>query len=138
MTQSGTSSNSKFDDLKTRTLVAVVFAVIGFIFIWLGGAAFSAFMACICAVMLLEFTRLVKPEVQLEGVARMAMIVCGTLSVFLLPFSGLWFTIIASLGVKCRVSHCDLDHPLCRCGGYRRIYVWPLTSRPQADPQHFT
>jgi len=43
--------------------------VIGFIFIWLGGAAFSAFMACICAVMLLEFTRLVKPEVQLEGVA---------------------------------------------------------------------
>ncbi len=99
MTQSGASSSSKFDDLKTRSIVGAVFLVVGFLFIWSGGAVFSAFMAALCAVMLIEFTRLVKPEVELETIARMAMVILGTLSVFILPFSGVWFTIVASLGL---------------------------------------
>ena len=99
MTQQGPTSNPLFDDLKTRSVVAVIFGCVAFFFVWLGSIGFSAFMGAITALMLVEFARLVKEESRLENLPRLAIVICGALSVFLLEFSGVWFTAIASLGL---------------------------------------
>lgn len=97
----GTTPTQKplFDDLKIRSGVAVIFALIAFFFIWLGGTAFTAFMSIIAAVMLTEFTSLVRSESSLENIPKFAMIALGAISIIALDFSGLAFTFVASVGL---------------------------------------
>jgi len=99
MTRPDPSSGSLFDDLKTRTAVSVVLGLIAFVFVWLGGTAFAAFIAVVAVIMLSEFTRLVEAESNLEAVPRWVLVALGALSILCLSFSGLWFTITASLGL---------------------------------------
>jgi len=99
MTDKGSDGSSLFDDLKMRTLVGVGLASVAFLFLWLGGIAFAAFVAFVAVLMLMEFTRLVSTESQLEQIPGVTMIALGGFSILLLNFSGLWFVIAASLGL---------------------------------------
>lgn len=99
MTQAGPTPNPLFDDLKTRSAVALVLALVAFSFLWIGGAVFALFMGAITAVMLIELTRMVKPECELEDIPRAALVAFGGLAVFAIYFSALWFVVLASLGV---------------------------------------
>lgn len=99
MTGQSGQNNAVFDDLKTRSIVGVGLALVTFLFVWLGGVPFAAFMALISALMLAEFTRMVRPECHLEDAPRLIMIALGSISVLALGFSGVWFTAIASIGL---------------------------------------
>ncbi len=99
MTEKDDASSSVFNDLKTRSLVGIVFAAIAFLFLWIGGGVFSAFMAVITGLMLIEATRLTASECDLQELPRYCMIALGSTAVFILNFNGLWFTVLASLGL---------------------------------------
>lgn len=98
MSEDGTSG-SLFTDLKPRLIAAAVFAVLSFVFLWLGGAYFAAFMALITGVMLAEYTRMVAPECDLASRPGWCMILGGALAVLALAFSPLWFFGLGALGL---------------------------------------
>ena len=99
MTAGGGQSATMFDDLKTRSIVGVALAAVAFLFFWLGGFAFTGFMAVLTGIMLAEVTRLTKTECNLEDLPRLAMIVLGGLSVLALGIDAFWFLVLASFGI---------------------------------------
>jgi len=62
MSSSERPKSTLFDDLKTRTGVAIVMAVVSFGFLWVGGLPFALFMGVVALMMLLEFTSLIRSD----------------------------------------------------------------------------
>jgi len=53
---------SKWEDLKTRTLSAILMIMVGALDIWLGGPWFLALIAVVCGLMMWELLRMLAPE----------------------------------------------------------------------------
>ena len=88
-----------FDDLKTRSVVALVMAVVAFGFLWVGGLLFALFMGAVALMMLLEFTSLIRKDCDLQDLPKMALIGFGAASVVAMNASVAWFLGLAGGGV---------------------------------------
>lgn len=69
---------SKWEDLKTRTLSALLMIVVGAFDIWLGGIWFLALIALVCGLMIWELVRMLEPA---DAVLASALGIMAALSV---------------------------------------------------------
>lgn len=80
-----TADQSKFTDLKARTLSALLMSAIGLGAIWLGGLWFFALCCVVAALLLWELTRMVAPESGLD-VPFAVLAAASFTSAWLMPF----------------------------------------------------
>ena len=99
MSSSERPKSTLFDDLKTRTGVAIVMAVVSFGFLWVGGLPFALFMGVVALMMLLEFTSLIRSDCDLQDLPKMALIGFGAASVVAMSVSVAWFFGVAGAGL---------------------------------------
>jgi len=74
--------STTYDDFGSRFGIAVAFAVVGFIFVWLGSWFFALFMTAICGVMLIEWADLVRTADEIQSKSRALFVGGGAFSVF--------------------------------------------------------
>lgn len=79
---------SKWEDLKTRTLSALLMIVVGAFDIWLGGVWFLALIALVCGLMIWELVRMLEPEKVMLARALGALAVVSVAVAVMVPVLG--------------------------------------------------
>lgn len=80
--------SSKWEDLKTRTLSALLMIVVGAFDIWLGGVWFLALIALVCGLMIWELVRMLEPEKVMLARALGALAVVSVAVAVMVPVLG--------------------------------------------------
>ncbi|MFU8863729.1 MAG: phosphatidate cytidylyltransferase [Rhodobacterales bacterium] len=88
MTAPQPATSSKWEDLKTRTLSALLMIVVGAFDIWLGGVWFLALIALVCGLMIWELVRMLEPEKVMLARALGALAVVSVAVAVMVPVLG--------------------------------------------------
>jgi len=88
MTAPQPATSSKWEDLKTRTLSALLMIVVGAFDIWLGGIWFLALIALVCGLMIWELVRMLEPEKVMLARALGALAVASVAVAVMVPVLG--------------------------------------------------
>lgn len=88
MTAPQPANSSKWEDLKTRTLSAMLMIVVGAFDIWLGGIWFLALIALVCGLMIWELVRMLEPEKVMLARALGALAVVSVSVAVMVPVLG--------------------------------------------------
>jgi phosphatidate cytidylyltransferase len=87
--------SSKWEDLKTRTLSALLMIAVGAVDIWLGGAWFLAMIAVVCGLMIWELVRMLEPGKVMLARA-LGLLALGSVAVAVeMPFQGVLLALAA-------------------------------------------
>ncbi len=82
-------SASKWEDLKTRSLSALVMIAVGALDIWVGGGWFLALIAMVCGLMIWELVRMLAPSAPLIAKGLGVLASCAVAVAILVPtFAG--------------------------------------------------
>ncbi len=82
------SPSSKWEDLKTRTLSALLMIIVGAFDIWLGGVWFLALIALVCGLMIWELLRMLEPDKEMLARALGALAALAVAVAVMVPGPG--------------------------------------------------
>ncbi len=88
-----------FADLRSRTLSAVVMALVGIVAVWAGGIWFALLVCALCGAMVWELTRMLDREAPSGKAEAAGLTAAVALLVFWMQLSGGWLVAVLALAV---------------------------------------